>query len=196
MKLLLPTARADPGQARRRVVTAAAIVVVHLAVAVVVTRPRPPTHAEPAVPAMIVTSVVAPPPPTPIRREVPINAQLAAPAFEIATPAVPPSLDCDMLATLATSLRHDPATIVALAPLTEEPTHAIMAWNGAWSDRAEIQPLRHAVSTTLSKVRADCLDEQLVGPRLLFVEVGTTTVTISFGSGAWSWRAVRFDDQN
>jgi hypothetical protein len=67
---------------------------------------------------------------------------------------------------------------------------AIMAWNGDWSKRTDIEPLRRVVLTVLSTARADCLDEPLSGPRLLFVRIGELTVTIGFGSGFWTWQQV------
>ena len=184
------TTGAGVGRDRRRLAAAAAIVAVHLAVAALLLRPPPRGRFVAVAAAMRVRSVPAPDAPPPVEREVPLDVELAPPALGDAREGDPAPPTCDILGSLRTALTADAGALAALETTAAEPTHAIMAWNGGWSTAPAAAPVRRVVIATLSSAAPDCLDEALVGPRLAFVPVAGSTVTVAFGSGSWSWRAM------
>ena len=72
-----------------------------------------------------------------------------------------------------------------------------MMWNEGWIPAALVPeaPLwrvRANVEASLAKISDPCLDEEIIGPRLLPIpEVGgTSTLFVVLGSGSWTWRAM------
>ncbi len=177
----------DRFASRRRVGVAAAIIAVHLALAVLLAWSRSPPSPAPPATTMVVTAIPAPPAPPPVVRDLPFDAQVIAPPIVAAPPAVDP-LPCDVLAELDAALHADPSVAAALAPAAAGVTHAIMVWNGRWPDEPEVQPVRRTVVVALTAVRSDCLDDVLIGPRLIFIAVDQTIVSVAIGSGTWQWR--------
>ncbi len=182
------------GGVRRRVGAAAVILAFHVLFAGLLLRPLPSMRQSTTVAAMTLFARPASQASPAVDPDVPIDARLVVPQIEIAAPPPRVPLVCDLPTTLAAVLRADPATVAALVPRAAESTHAIMAWNGAWSGEAQIGRVNHVVLSALATTPADCLDEKLVGPRLVFVPVGGSTVIISFGSGSWSWRKLLSND--
>lgn len=175
------TARARPG---RRAAVAALIVALHAALAVLLLAPRPAPPLPQAVPLTVHLLPVSRAP-VAVERGPPLDAALSVPAFDIAADPAPAAAPCDVPAALTATLAGDPAVTAALAAA---PERAVMAWNGGWSVQPGAPAIRRAVAATLAGTAAACLDEPLTGPRLAFVPVAGTTVSVAFGSGTWRWR--------
>lgn len=179
---------------RRRAAGLAAVVALHAVILAVLLHPAArENRVTPAV-VMTVRAVPAPAPPLPAAPSlapVPVAMPVADEASEV-PPAPPP---CAIPAMLAPALAAGGAT-PALAPLVAVPERALMIWNGRWLKRPEAQPLRAAIVAALASSRAECLDEAQIGPRLIVVGVGETTIAIGIGSGSWTWRQLlSFDDE-
>lgn len=98
------------------------------------------------------------------------------------------------------ALLLDPAALAAIRsapPETRSVADAIVIWNEGWSPAAlaphtPLFSVRVTMEQSLSAVIDGCLDEPVVGPRLLPVPDagGTRTIFLVFGSGNWTWRAL------
>lgn len=103
---------------------------------------------------------------------------------------------CVALDEVAIALLADPAALGSIlhAPReTRSIADAIVIWNAQWSEAAiaadaPLEPVRASVQATLSSVDQSCLDEPIVGPRLVPIPAGDGTTFLVFGSGSWSWR--------
>lgn len=179
-----------PAVARRRIAIATAIIALHTIVAVPVLWSQQPVRQDAIPVVMTVRAIAVPAMSHQVERDAPIDAGLTAPVIEIATPATEQPPVCDLPAILRGALLADPAAMEALAATAAGSEHAIMAWNGGWIDRPETLALRRTVGAVLRTTRGECLDEALIGPRLIFIAVSGTTVTVAFGSGSWSWRSL------
>ncbi len=178
-------AEALPGVTRRAAI-AAVIIVLHIGALLILLATR---SSAPAIPKPVMITVEAIPVATPhvTEPEAPLDAGLAMPVIEIEATATVHAPQCDLQGQLASNLQADPTVRAALEAVAATPEHAIMAWNGSWVARPEVVPLRQAVEHGLKAARADCLAETLTGPRLVFVPVAETTVSVAFGSGSWTW---------
>ncbi len=186
------TVRAASGETYRRLGVAGVIVGLHIAVAVLLIQPRLKTRPVAARAMMIVVAVPATAAP-PAVREAPLDVGLRAPAVDVA-PSMPQATSCDVLGTLGTALQADAAARAALSSTAAMPQHGIMVWNGRWSEQAEAQPLRRTIIVNLTIIQGDCLDEVLVGPRLIFLDTEQTIVSVALGSGSWHWRDLLSSD--
>lgn len=181
------------GKIRRRIGALVIIVALHLAPAALLLRRQPPVVAPAVFAAMTVAAVPAPrAPPPPVEVSLPFDAHLAAPGFEIAAPAAATSRVCDVLTELRVALASDAAVATTLsAAVTGQ--RAVMAWNGGWSDVAQTDPMHRIIVAVLTAAPTSCLDEVLIGPRLIFVPAGSLVIPVAFGSGSWSWQMLIAD---
>ena len=142
-----------------------------------------------------------PPPPT-------LPAKLAKtfkPIVEVSIPAeaesdapAGASSACATIGAVLDGLLLDPTTLVSLRaapPETRSIAGAVMMWNEGWIPAAltpdtPLWTVRANVEATLATVPDACLDEEIIGPRLLPIPDanGTDTMFVVLGSGRWMWR--------
>ncbi len=187
---------ADRGAGRRRVAVAALIVALHAALALLLTRSRVPAEPPAPVATMTVVAVPAAPVAPQVEADAVIGVSLAVPEFAVASSETTASPPCDLLAPLGRALQQDPAVIAELAATTATDVRAVMVWNGGWAGRPETDALRRALVTALAAAPADCLDEAMTGPRLIFLTIEGMPVSIAVGSGTWNWRQLLSSDQH
>jgi hypothetical protein len=185
--------KAVRGDRAARLAMILVIILGHAGVAVVLLS-RPPAIAAAAPVAAISVRAVAAPASPKVNVEPAIDAQLAAPSFEIASPAAVAPAACDIAADIGAALDHDPAMAVALSPVAADPRRAIMIWDGHWAASAAVQAIRDRVRGVVAAAPTRCRSEALTGPRLIFVTVDATTVSIAIGSGEWAWQKLLVDD--
>jgi len=144
-----------------------------------------------------VRNVVAPAQSQAVVTQIQLDPHVTPPTIEIVTPmiAAKPTPPCAVLDALSDALMADAATAIELEPVAAGPGHALMAWDGHWSSSPATASLRKAVTASIAAQPELCLDEGLVGPRLIFVPVSGITVSIGFGSGTWRWRQLLFSDE-
>lgn len=188
------TSRERRSGTRRRLLIGSAIVALHIGPAVLLTRSGQHSHTVASPVAMTVREVPVIVPPREVDREAPRDVGLTLPEIDVSSPVKNQEMPCDVLGTLKTALQANPATVAELTAAITQRERAIMVWNGTWSQQPERPSLRHTVAMALTATATACLDEPMTGPRLLFVPVEQTTVTIGFGSGNWSWRELLSDD--
>lgn len=85
------------------------------------------------------------------------------------------------------------AAVLAAPPESRSIAEAVVLWNNGWISNASaadapLGPARLAVEQSLSSLAAKCLDEPIVGPRLVPVPAWGGTMFLVIGSGTWSWR--------
>jgi hypothetical protein len=121
----------------------------------------------------------------------------APPAVETTAAATAPGAGgCSTLQTVSAAMLADPdvlAAVHASPPETRSIADAIMLWNAQWVDAAPAQdgPLtvvRSSIETSLRAVDPICLEEKLVGPRLIPIPAGELTTFLVIGSGEWTWQ--------
>ena len=180
---------------RGRAVFAAAIIALHIALAVIVTRSQPTDYQPAAVAVMTVVEVPAAPQPQPQPAPMPVprEVDLPLPGVDIVTPAAAPAQACDVLAQVGVALQADAAVASTLLQVPSE-APAVMAWNGQWSPSPDNTAIKRTIVATLPATRADCLDEPMTGPRLVFLAGKATTVSVAIGSGHWRWRELLSSD--
>jgi hypothetical protein len=151
--------------------------------------------------------IPAPPPRVPSKRATsnPSPPLPSAPMTTNPIMPVPGAGTCSSLDAVASGLLADPAALASIlsAPReTRSVADAIVVWNAHWSEAAiaegsPLQPIRVSVQRTLGLVEQSCLEEPIVGPRLVPIPIGERTTFLVFGSGSWSWRELlpgKFDD--
>jgi len=141
-----------------------------------------------------------PPPVTPAK-----IAKTFKPIMEVSIPAdaesdapAGASMACSTIGAVLDSLLLDPATLVSLRaapPETRSIAGAVMMWNEGWipaalTPDAPLWPVRVNVEQTLRTAPDACLDEEIIGPRLLPIPEtgGMNTLFVVLGSGTWTWR--------
>jgi len=110
---------------------------------------------------------------------------------------------CATLDIVTKAIVADPLAVAAVVhapPETRSIAEAIVLWNVGWSSAASavdapLGPARAIVELSLNSVEDGCLDEQIVGPRLVPVPVPDSQITVFlvFGSGTWTWRELVTD---
>ncbi len=184
-----------------------ALLVVHGAVGVLVTRDRVPIAALPQL-SIAVTNFSLP-----SVQELPIEPKMARIEASIDLPVLDPATNDDKAVALAQSmapggagcvltenvqanLRADSSVRQALALIpasARSVSNALLLWDGQWIDAsavggpAALDPIRVAVAATVRAASADCRKAAVTGPRLLFVDTGSQTQILAFGSGQWTW---------
>ncbi len=144
----------------------------------------------------------AKPPPPALPAKV---AKTFKPIMEISIPAevesdavAGASSACSTAGAVLDGLLLDPTTLVTLKaapPESRSIAGAVMMWNEGWIPAAltpdtPLWTVRANVEATLAKVPDACLDEEIVGPRLLPIPEpdGNSTLFVVVGSGRWRWR--------
>ena len=105
---------------------------------------------------------------------------------------------CATIGVVLDNLLLDPTTLGTLRaapPETRSIAGAVMMWNEGWIPAAltpdtPLWTVRANVEATLATVPDACLDEEIIGPRLLPIPDanGTDTMFVVLGSGRWMWR--------
>lgn len=146
-------------------------------------------------------SAATPPPPPRLPSKVELEdavelAELALAAETDPNATAASTSGCAALETVTKALLADPVAVAAVLkapPETRSIAEAIVVWNSGWSDYtavvgAPLEPVRAAVTQTLGSIDEGCLDEPILGPRLVPIPAGGGTMFLVFGSGSWTWR--------
>lgn len=103
---------------------------------------------------------------------------------------------CATLDLINKAIVSDPAAVTAVLASPRESrsvSEAVILWNNGWigyaaGANAPLAPARAVVEQNLSSLGPECLDEVIVGPRLVAIPAGSGTMFLVIGSGAWTWR--------
>lgn len=103
---------------------------------------------------------------------------------------------CAIFDLVSKSLTAEPAIAAALMTTPQESrsiADAVVIWNAGWSNTASspgdpLGPARASIEQSLRSVPEYCLDEPVVGPRLVPIPEGDGTMFLAIGSGIWTWR--------
>ncbi|MEO6579635.1 MAG: hypothetical protein ABIN83_00600 [Sphingomicrobium sp.] len=103
---------------------------------------------------------------------------------------------CATFDLIAKSLIAEPTVVTAVLMTPQERrsiADAVVIWNVGWSDAAgslndPLGPARAVIEQNLRSIPEDCLDEVVVGPRLVPIPEGDRTMFLAIGSGSWTWR--------
>lgn len=193
----------------QRIGVLASVVGLHvglLVVFLVASDAAPPQVVKPGVMSLIALNAEVPaqrPPPPPVLpsklvdeiRKLTAEAQAMEPD---STALAAPSGQCATLDVVSKAIVADPSAVMAVIqspPETRSIAEAVVMWNAGWSNAAStpqspLSPARTVVEQTLGLVENGCLDEPIVGPRLVQIAVpdGQRTMFLVFGSGHWTWR--------
>jgi hypothetical protein len=109
-----------------------------------------------------------------------------------------PAAGCDVLTALSKSLIKDPLAVTSVRnapPETRSIVHAVVIWNAGWTPAAgapdtPLGPARAVVERSIATLDERCLEEVVIGPRLVPVPDGPRTMFLVFGSGHWKWRDI------
>lgn len=112
--------------------------------------------------------------------------------------------NCATLAVVSAAILADQPAVDAVhqaPPETRSISEAIIIWSGGWpatamTPDAPLGAVRLVIEQSLRGVGDGCLDEQVVGPRLVGVPAGERMMFLVFGSGQWSWRQLLQPDGN
>ena len=193
---------------RQRIASLSAVFALHaIFVALLVRqheRAAPPL--EPTSIAMVSINAERPaagkPPPPALPAKIP---KTFRPIVEVSVPAevesnalAGTSSACSTIGAVLDGLVLDPTILVSLRaapPDTRSISGAVMMWNEGWipaalTPDAPLWAVRANVEATLTKVPDACLDEEIIGPRLLPIPEtsGNSTLFVVLGSGSWMWR--------
>lgn len=107
---------------------------------------------------------------------------------------------CSTLGAVLDGLLVDPEAVEAIRrspPEARSIAQALVMWNEQWTAAAldpegPLRPVRANIERTLTAIDDACLDEIVVGPRLLPIPDRSNlgTILIALGSGSWTWRSV------
>ncbi len=151
-------------------------------------------------------SAATPPPPPTLPSKVVLEdvvelVELALAAETDPNATVAAASGCSALDTVTKAVLADPVAVAAIlqAPAeTRSIAEAIVVWNAGWSDYtatvgAPLEPVRAAVRQSLGSIDEGCLDETVLGPRLVPIPAGSGTMFLVIGSGSWTWRQLTVD---
>lgn len=107
---------------------------------------------------------------------------------------------CATLELITKAVAADPAAVDAVyhaPPETRSIAGAVVMWNAGWSTSAltidaPLGRVRAIAEQSLASLDDNCLEEEIIGPRLIPVAIGDGTMFIVFGSGLWRWRELLF----
>ena len=140
-----------------------------------------------------------PPPPTmPSKRvdqSVPLPSYVYSKTFDRDGKPTAPG-NCATLDTVVQTLLADQKAVDSVLNLPRDArsvADAVVIWNAGWSNSASavdapLASARTSVEHSLTLLPERCLDEPIVGPRLVPVPAGSGTMFLVFGSGVWTWR--------
>jgi hypothetical protein len=102
---------------------------------------------------------------------------------------------CSPLTAIEAALKAEPAVrsaIMTVPATTRSVADAIVVWNSDWApvaatSDAPLGIVYDVVKNTLDMVPLQCLDEPIVGPRLILIDTINGTNVLAFGSGVWRW---------
>lgn len=103
---------------------------------------------------------------------------------------------CDIADTLARAFTSNEALkseLARIGPESRSVANAIMFWDGGWvklpasAPQAAIQTLRRAIIEGVEAAPAECLTQEVTGPRFIAVTGADSTIMLVLGSGAWRW---------
>lgn len=124
--------------------------------------------------------------------------EVSIPADAESTAPAGASAACSTIGAVLDGLLLDPVTVAAVRnapPETRSIAGAVMMWNEAWIPAAlepstPLWPVRANIEHTLAAVSDTCLDEAIIGPRLMPMPdaSGTGNMFVVVGSGTWTWR--------
>lgn len=114
-----------------------------------------------------------------------------------------PGANCSTLELIRTAIIENPSAMAAInsaPPEARSVADAVVIWNAGWVDAAKsvdapLGPARAAVEQVGLSVDENCLDEALIGPRLIPFPAGEGTIFLVLGSGTWTWREVMLGPQ-
>jgi hypothetical protein len=190
---------------RNRAAALTFVVALHLCLIILALAARSATQPVQASPgALTVVSIAnaastTPPPPPPLPSKIiednPVS-QIVVAAEADSGPDAPAGSGCTTLEAVSKALLSDTealGAVLAAPPDTRSIAEAIVVWNAGWSEatssiEAPLGPVRVAVTSSLSSVEDNCLDEPIAGPRLIPIPAGQRTMFVVIGSGNWSWR--------
>ena len=204
---ILTVYRASPPQ-RQRIAVLSAVFVLHALFLALLVRQHeraapplePPSIAMISVDAERPAAAKPPPPalPAKIAKTFKPIVEVSVPAEAESTAPAGASSACATIGAVLDGLLLDPTVLVALRaapPETRSIAGAVMMWDEGWIPaalvpNAPLWPVRANVEATLAKAPDGCLDEEIIGPRLLPIpEVGgDSTLFVVLGSGRWTWR--------
>lgn len=183
-----------------------AVFALHLAVLVLMlvaggTRARPPV--EPGI-LSVVSLSAAPPAPAPPPPALPSKlaetsrplAPAAAPDTVDAASTAAPGAGCATLDLVSKAILADQVALDAVhraPPETRSLGDAILVWNGGWIKEAggtgtPLGAVRAVAEASLRSLDEACLEEAVVGPRLIPIPAGSRMMFVVIGSGNWRWR--------
>jgi hypothetical protein len=151
----------------------------------------PPAPVPPSVPVL----------PSTIVQEMPADVELALSADVASVPATVAAAGCLALDQVKNSIEADPDAMTSALnapPENRSIAEAVVIWNGDWIQAAStpdapLSPAREAVERSVATMSEDCLNEPIIGPRLVPFPTATGTMFLVFGSGNWRWRDVADD---
>lgn len=165
-------------------------------------RPAPPASALTVVAVALPAKAAEPPPPPALPSKVIEPAKPEPPLAFSPTPDATgleaPVGGCPTLELVRNAILADPRAVYSVwnaPPQTRSIAEAVVLWNVGWSESAfaaaaPLGPVRAAVERGLETVQPQCLDEPIIGPRLVPISAGDGTMFVVFGSGQWTWRAL------
>ncbi|MDQ3245559.1 MAG: hypothetical protein M3Q52_01455 [Pseudomonadota bacterium] len=114
-----------------------------------------------------------------------------------------PAAGCSTLEKIRKAIIENPAAMASVhraPPEARSVADAVVIWNAGWVDAAKsvdapLGPARAAVEQVGISVDDACLDEALIGPRLIPFPAGDGTIFLVLGSGTWTWREVMLGPQ-
>lgn len=121
---------------------------------------------------------------------------VAPPLPAIAADAEGLGAGCSLEADLARAFAETPllaAQLARIGPEARSVANAIMFWDGGWTPVDAEAPadavdfLRHAVVEGVRAAPAECLEQEIVGPRFIAVSGEEATTVLVLGSGSWRW---------
>jgi hypothetical protein len=141
-----------------------------------------------------------PTPPSPVAATFEPIADLAIPTEDSGDAAPGASESCSVPTTILDAVLLDPVVVGAIRsapPQTRSVAGALVLWNVGWNPATATAAdalfvVRGSVERSLAGVADSCLDEPVIGPRMLPVPDGTGegTIFLVFGSGTWTWRGL------
>jgi hypothetical protein len=103
---------------------------------------------------------------------------------------------CATLELVRKALLADPAAVAAVVHAPREArsiAEAVVIWNAGWADlarnvEAPLGPARQVLEQSIASIPAECLNEEIAGPRLFLIPAGEgVNMFLVVGSGKWSW---------
>ena len=167
--------------------------VFHVAAADIV----PPAQQQPQPP-----QTPAPPPIVDLKVETPIEAP--PPVFSAAAAEQAGfGTSCEVAELLGRAFADNPllrAHLARIGPEARSVANAIMIWDGKWVDVEQRAPedavglLRRAIIEGVRAAPAECLGQDVAGPRFIPVKDAAGTTILVLGSATWRWEQLLLEE--